>query len=560
MSDAPFSYLNGVSPYFKLDAQGSLQVAHGTLLEQETAFFDILAKARIAGAGLPTLLHFKHILQHRVSMLYQTFAQQCRQLDYQGQYQLAFPIKVNPASHILETLAEYGEHYQIPLGFEVGTKSELLAVLSVVQAGSKIICNGFKDEHYYQLANLAASLGHDVVIVLEHSQELELLAQLIEAECTVHFKIGLRIKPFLNDIHAQKFGLSLHSIGKVRHYLESIKHGHLVTLLHGHIGSQIEDESLLDQHIQFMMRLYADLQEAFPQLNTIDFGGGLSVDYQGSNHDLMHFDFYAHKLVSQCQYYAKHYQTKEPHIITESGRAVTAHCEVLLIDPLYASTEQVVTPSDSQKTLNQQWLAGEITLTQYLNDSERQFVGTQRTMWLNFSLFQSLPDQWGINQQFPMASIHQQGSEVESAEKVVLFDISCDVDGVITNSDKNTNLALSLQPNVPIAIFLVGAYQNMLSSKHNLMGLLPRVFVNFEPDGQTVLELCEAESNYHILTQYGFNPLRLMTKLRSLLAAKSHETTDYPIGLDLLERLMQHSPYLNLSTFEEQKHVQTLAG
>ncbi len=534
------------SDYFEYDQHGELCVKHGDMLEYSTPLSKFCENLHYQSIQMPAVLHFQHILEHRLKTLYSSFNAEIQDNQYAAEYYFAYPIKVNPKAHILKSLQEHCQALGKSMHYEVGTKTELLAVLGIAKNDSMVICNGFKDKSYYGIANSAGLLGFKVIVVIEHIQELSLVRDYFTLDVPLYVKFGFRVKPFNENLHTLKFGLSLYEIIQAIDLFKYYDKHFLITMLHGHVGSQLEDQDALVVHIRFMMKLYADLAASGIPIRYLDFGGGLGIDYNLSGNDVFCINHYAKILISNCKKIADDYGVAHPGIITESGRAITASAEILLVQPHYEVMQNKVL-SEQQSAIDKKWLNGEIDLISYKQKVQSAPIdfSSQKHVWLNFSVFQSLPDQWGINQSFPMLPIR--ASMTDTQNDVLIFDISCDADGVIKDKYGNYRHQVLMSQDTPLAILYVGAYQNMLSSNHNLIGETNFVFIDFKQNGKFTAQ--SEKSGYHstLLTEYGHNLLKITTRLRRRLNTLNEIeiTSQQRIELDkFLDDVVHISPYL----------------
>ena len=287
--------------------------------------------------SLPILVRFTDILISRVQDLYQAFSTVKQQFNYQGQYQLAYPIKVNQQKHVVETLFQQG------IGLEAGSKPELMAVLSLAtKPGALIICNGYKDKDYIRLALIAQQLGHRVYIIIEKASELKLILKQADI-MQIKPKLGIRVRlssigegNWQNTGGAKaKFGLHADQVLSVIDNLKQTNKLTYLQVLHFHMGSQIANLKHIKAGMNEAAQFYVQLIKLGVPIDTIDIGGGLGVDYEGTRSRSFHsmnynLQQYAETIISQLQQLCDQHQLKHPNIISESGRAVTAHHAVLI--------------------------------------------------------------------------------------------------------------------------------------------------------------------------------------------------------------------------------------
>ncbi|WP_395947524.1 arginine decarboxylase [Caedibacter taeniospiralis] len=542
-----FNARNTFQPYFSYDHDQQLCVHYGQSFTQSMPLAKIVDEVAKQGGNKPCVLNFKHITQDRMLCLYQSFAKSMEDYRYQGAYQLAYPIKVNPNASVMRALKECADRHDLVFNFEVGSKSELLSVLSLTAPRNRIICNGFKDKAFYQLANLAAKLGFEVIMVLEHIDELQMIKELSQ-EAEIYVDLGFRTKPFHDDLHSVKFGLSLRDIYDTSRALKDLALADRVVLLHGHIGSQLKSLHQVERHINMMVCLYGNLLNDCPNLTMIDLGGGLGIDYEETENPRFQFSYYAETIIKSFSYHLDLLKLPHPVIMTESGRAVTAMSSVLIVSPLYQTAERNITVQTSyDESLQACWLNGEINLADLVESTSVSYLDDQKSykLWLNFSLFQSLPDHWGIGQHFPLLPLTHYSEE--EAIDCQLFDISCDADGVFKDKTGDNYVRIPCTEINDLAFMFVGAYQDMLSSKHNIIGRTTTVEIDLSMEDDCVISVEQAEDYHALLCHYGHNPLQLMSQFQRLAEFHLDESlTEDEQGL--FYAMLSGNPYLQVES------------
>lgn len=495
---------------------------------------------------LPVLFSFPQIIQHRLRSINQAFKNARQSYGYQGDYFLVYPVKVNQHYRVIDALVHAGE----PLGLEAGSKAELLAVLNhATLTRTIIICNGYKDREYIRLALMGEKLGHKVYIVIEKLSELAIVLK--EAKnLAVQPRLGVRARLASEGVgkwqssggEKSKFGLSASQILQLVDQLKTENLVNCLQLLHFHLGSQLANIRDIATGVRESARFYVELHKLGVNIQCFDVGGGLGIDYEGTrsqsdcsvNYGL---NEYANNIIWGIGDACHEHKLPHPTVITESGRAVTAHHSVLISNVIGIEREnhnnEPIAPNsddpralqslwetwlslhsksnrslreqlhDSQLDLNEAHLLynlGTLSLTQrawaeqiylsicnfikkYLdinNRSVRLLVDELEErmadkLYINFSLFQSIPDAWGIDQLFPVLPLTGLNKPVE--RRVVLLDITCDSDGMIDHyidgEDITKTMAMSdYDPKKPplFAFFLIGAYQEILGNMHNLFG------------------------------------------------------------------------------------------
>lgn len=210
-----------LSEYFSYNSLGQLCINYADGYRKTIPIVDFLQQANFQGATYPLVLYFEHILKNQLDKLYTSFGKAIDDFSYTCKYSLAYPIKVNPEQKIIKAIYDYHQHNQVSLDYEVGTKSEFLAVLSTAAKTQKIICNGFKDLSFYKIAQLSAKIGYKIIIVIENISEINIIRDLLDNNVNIKFDFGIRTKPFDNCIHTQKFGLSLSQINECINFLKT---------------------------------------------------------------------------------------------------------------------------------------------------------------------------------------------------------------------------------------------------------------------------------------------------------------------------------------------------
>jgi len=484
--------------YFSVGCNGHLLVHPNRQPEQAIDMEELVERLQMRGLDLPILLRFNGILQDRLQQVHAAFAQAIVDHKYTGQYSCVYPIKVNQQKQVVEKIVDYGR----PLGFglEAGSKPELLAVVAMTDAETPIICNGFKDAEFIEMAMLAQKIGRNVIPVVERYTELELILE-YAARVGVRPQIGMRIKLSTRGGGRwqdsgglrSKFGLS---VGELLEALDHLHHREMsdcFRLLHFHLGSQITNIRYVKGALVEAARVYTELVRRGAGLRYLDVGGGLGVDYDGSqtnfessvNYSLQE---YANDVVYHVQTVCDEAGVPHPHLLSESGRAIAAYHSVLVFGVLGVAvqgnadevqialgdnaeqplktlleTHQSVTARnllesfhDAQTAfdmamnlfntgylaLDQRGLAEDLywaicrkirRLVDCLDYVPEELFGLDRilsdTYFGNFSLFQSMPDSWAIKQLFPIMPIHR--LDERPTQHAVIGDITCDSDGKI---------------------------------------------------------------------------------------------------------------------------------
>jgi len=543
----------------------------------------------LRGIGLPILVRFADILKHRLGELHSAFATAIAEHKYQGGYCCVYPIKVNQQRQVVEEVLEFGKPFRF--GLEAGSKPELMAVMALADNDTPIICNGFKDDEYIEMAMLAQKLGRTIIPVVEKYTELRLILKYSQ-RVGVKPRIGLRVKLASRGSgkwkssggYRSKFGLSATEAMRALQELKDAGMADCLNLLHFHLGSQITNIRQIKGAVNEAVRVYVDLARAGAGLQFLDVGGGLGIDYDGSQTDFESsvnytLQEYANDIIYHVQNVCDEVNVPHPTIITESGRAIAAYHSALVFNVLgvagMGDTDSGDAPDvpaeaeqplidlqetyrglttknllesyhDSQQALDQAlnlFSLGYLSLEQrciaenlywaisrkiqaqarqldyYPEELEGIDAMLSDTYFCNFSLFQSMPDSWAINQLFPIMPIHR--LEEEPTRPAVLGDITCDSDGkvdaFIDRRDVKRTLLLHTFTggDYYLGSFLLGAYQEILGDLHNLFGDTNAVHVRLSPTGEVILDsVIKGDTVREVLNYVQFSSDSLVQTLR----------------------------------------------
>lgn len=584
--------------YVDISDDGHLLIRpRGEAGEATLELSSLVADLRSEGARLPVLIRFSDILHDRLNSLCTAFQKQIDDYRYQGHYTAVYPVKVNQQRRVVEEIIQAepaASNGQI--GLEAGSKPELFAVLALSRKpGSVIVCNGYKDREYIRLALLGRQLGHRVFIVVEKLSELPLILE--EArDLGVSPLIGVRAR--LASIghgnwqntggEKSKFGLSASQILDVIEHLRRENALPSLQLLHFHLGSQIANIRDIQTGLRECARFYRALHEAGAPVTTIDVGGGLGVDYEGTrsrsacsmNYSM---DEYARHVVQTFSELCAEADLPHPDLISESGRALTAHHAVLVTNIVDREDPGTRLPEalaeDASAPLRNLWNDHQLLqqpdsgrspveiyhdAAQALADIQTEFAhglvslperaraeevhnsiglllqkrlnpGNRvhralldelneklaRKLFVNFSMFQSLPDVWGIDQIFPILPL--EGLHRPPTQRALVRDMTCDSDGridyYVDGDGIEATLPLPEGDDISLlAFFLTGAYQEILGDMHNLFGDTDAVDIRLDDRGRPrVTHMARGQTLANVLEQVNYRPQRLLEQLSEQL-------------------------------------------
>ena len=564
---------------------------------------EIIRKLEKRGIQTPVLLRVSNFLEHRIKAINESFRLAIEQVGYGGKYRGVFPVKVNQQAHVVERISKYGEVFHF--GLEVGSKAELLIALSQCDdPQSLIICNGYKDAEFIRLALLSSRLGMNTVIVMESVRELKLIIE-VSRELQIVPKLGVRVK-LVNMVSGNwaatsgersSFGLSISQVVDV---VETLRRENLLdslVLQHSHLGSQVPNMIEIRKFVQEASRLFIEIGKLGANLQYLDLGGGLGVDYTGENSSSSNsinysLDEYCYSLVETVAYEMDDASVPHPTIVTESGRACVAQSSMLLFNVLestsYESDVEVVSREDDHpllrsliqisEELNSQSPLESLNDASYYRDELRanfrrgrislpvlaraehahqRILGQIRAMvgqlddidcndelslrikgmadiyHCNFSLFQSLPDVWAIDQLHPIIPLTRLHEKPD--RNAVLCDITCDSDGRINRFVVADGVADCLplhslrdEEEYYLGAFFVGAYQETLGDLHNLFGDTNVVTIQLKEGGEfELLDEVEGDTVSEVLSYVEYEPKRLLEKFKAKAekAVKEHGAT-----------------------------------
>ncbi|KLT72986.1 arginine decarboxylase [Neisseria arctica] len=545
--------------YFSVSEDGKVMVRPNDNSEVEVSLYDLVGSLSVRGQDLPMLFRFPDILQDRVARLCAAFNRSIRKNEYTGTYTAIYPIKVNQQESVVKNIIVPKDD-QVSIGLEAGSKPELMIVLAFAPKGGVVVCNGYKDRDFIRLALMGQRLGHQVFIVIEKESEVDLV---IEESKNLGIKANLGLRVRLSSLASSKwadtggdkgkFGLSAAQLISAVEKLNQAGLADTVKLMHFHMGSQISNIADYRMGFKEAVRYFAELRALGLSIEYVDVGGGLGVDYDGThsrNASSINYDMgeYSHVIVSMLAEYCNEAGIPHPHIFSESGRAMTAHHAVLvmnvtdveslpdqipviddeenlsfatkkLIGYLDITDSEMVTEtyyriSHYLTEVTEQYLEGKVSLKEkalaeqlhsvLCRRLKSQLQASQRSQrqvyddltdkladkyFCNFSVFQSLPDTWAIGQVLPIMPIHR--LDEKPLRRAVLQDLTCDSDGKVSQYVDQQSIESSmpvhkLKDGEPylLGVFMVGAYQEILGDMHNLFGDTDSVNVYVRDNGQ----------------------------------------------------------------------------
>lgn len=536
----------------------------------------------------PVLLRFPDILDNRIEKTASCFAKAKKEYDFQADNFIIYPIKVNQMQPVVGEIISHGRKFN--LGLEAGSKPELHAVIAVqCQSDSLIICNGYKDESYIELALLAQKMGKRIFIVVEKLNELDIIARAAK-KLKVKPNLGIRIKLASSGSgkweesggDASKFGLTAAELLSALKMLDEKGLHDSLRLIHFHIGSQITKIRRIQTALREAAQFYVNLHNMGYNVDFVDCGGGLGVDYDGtrSSSSESSVNYSIQEYVNDCVYTfveaANKNNIPHPNLITESGRSLAAHHSILIIDVLETASlpempdEFEAKESDHQlvrdlydiwcnlnpRSMLEDWhdaeqirdealelfshglvdlktraeieamywsVSHEINmLAKQMKHVPEELLGLDKLLadkyFCNFSLFQSLPDSWAIDQLFPIMPI--QRLDERPTRNATLQDITCDSDGKIANFVVNGRPSHviplhTLKKNEPyyLGVFLVGAYQEILGDMHNLFGDTNAAHISVKDGKYHIDQIFDGETVEEVLNYVQYNPKRLVRQL-----------------------------------------------
>ena len=582
--------------YFSINDKGHMTVTP----KQSYAGVDlveVMDELRQRNISAPVLLRFPDILDNRIEKISSCFKKAAKEYEYQAQNFIIYPIKVNQMEPVVQEIVSHGKKFNI--GLEAGSKPELHAVLAMnmgkVSENSLIICNGYKDENYIELALLAQKMGRRIFLVVEKLNELKLITS-IAKRLNIRPNVGIRIKLSSSGSgkweesggDRSKFGLNTSELQEAMEFLQENKMTDCLKLIHFHIGSQVTKIRRIKNALREACQFYVQLTQSGFDIDFIDIGGGLGVDYDGTRNSAsensMNYSIqeYVNDSVYQLVDACNKNGIKHPNIITESGRSLTAHHSVLVLEVLEtASLPQWDDDNDhlrededelvrdlyeiydkiNKARLLEDWhdalqireealdrfslgfldlrtralveklfwsVAREVNMiASDMKHAPEELRSVARMLpekyFCNFSLFQSLPDSWAIDQVFPVVPLSRLTERPDRF--ATIQDITCDSDGKIGNFISNQGFShylpvhqLKEGEHYYLGVFLVGAYQEILGDLHNLFGDTNAVHIDVYKDHYEIDQVIDGETVAEVLDYVQFSPKELVRNVEAWVA------------------------------------------
>jgi len=631
-------------PYFSINAAGHVTVSPEGDRGGSLDLFDLVNALKQRNLGLPLLIRFSDILEDRIERLNAAFAKAIARYNYPGVYRGVFPVKCNQQRHLVEALVGFGKPHQF--GLEAGSKPELMIALATLKTpGALLICNGYKDREYVEMAILAQQLGQTPIIVLEQVEEVPLV---IEASRKLSIRpiLGVRAKLSSKGVgrwgtsagDRAKFGLTVPEILSTVEQLRAAAMLDSLQLLHYHIGSQISSIAVVKTAIQEASQIYVELAKLGAAMKYLDVGGGLGVDYDGSKTNFYasknyNVQNYANDVIAEVKEACDERKLPVPTLVSESGRAIASHQSVLVFDVLSTSevpsgvpepvqetehlivrnlyeTYESITVENYQEAYHDatQFKEEAISLFNFGYVSLPERARAERLYWvccekilaiarqqeyvpddledlekimasiyyINLSVFQSAPDSWAIDQLFPIMPIHR--LDEEPTKRATLADLTCDSDGKIDQfiDLKDVKPVLELHPLrkaegksikdesgthpssfIPhpspepyyLAMFLGGAYQEIIDNLHNLFGDTNAVHIHLTPKGYEIEHVVKGDTMTEVLgyVQYDSEDLIESIRQQTELALQEKRITlqESQLLLQNYERSLSRYTYLS---------------
>ncbi len=584
--------------YFSINSKGNVAVTP----REGYASVDlreVMDELQVRDITSPVLLRFPDILDNRIEKISKCFAIASKQYNYKGQNYIIYPIKVNQMRPVVEEIVTHGEKFNI--GLEAGSKPELHAVLATnIKENALIICNGYKDKTYIELALLAQKMGRRIYIVVEKLNELRIISE-VAKRMNLRPNVGLRIKLASSGSgkwetsggDQSKFGLNSAELLEALDYMDRNKMTDCLKLIHFHIGSQITKIRFIKNAIREATQFYVQLRQMGFEVEFMDIGGGLGVDYDGTRNSAsgssMNYSIqeYANDAVSAIVDACEKNGLRQPNVINESGRSLTAHHSVLVLEvlettqlPIWKDNKEISEDDHElirelyniwdrldQQNILESWhdalqireealdlfslglvdlrtraqmeelfwsIAREVgDIAHGMRHAPEELRKVSKMIpdkyFCNFSLFQSLTDSWAIDQVFPIIPLSR--LDEKPSRTCTVQDITCDSDGKIAyyiSPSGTTAGSLPVHPVKPgepyyLGVFLVGAYQEILGDMHNLFGDTNAVHISVYKDRYEIDRIIDGETVADVLDYVQFNPKKLVRNVEAWVTASMKE-------------------------------------
>ncbi len=588
--------------------QGRVKVNY----KSSPSLLEITKNVRKTNLKGPLILRFPHLIEKQIDTLYSNFRRAIFENDYDGEFQAVFPLKVNQFPEAVDAITELGEKYSY--GLEAGSKAELVLAMAKTAIGSPITVNGFKDEEMVTLGFMAAQMGHDITVTIEGLGELEWIIDVAKS-CGLRVpKIGIRIRLQSEGsgiwaksagIHA-KFGLTSTELIEAISMLRENDMLEYFSMIHFHVGSQMQEISTLKRVLREAGNIYAELKKCgASKLKAINIGGGLAVEYSQHNSVRMRnytLEEFSNSVVYLLREIMNAKGVEHPDIFTESGRFIVASHSVLiapvlelfshdyqlkslklkdtnppLIEELKYLNEHLSPRTcieymhdalDHMESLLTLFNLGHIDLQDRSNaeilvhqiikkslylsqdnplpDIEKLQVKLQERYLINTSIFQSIPDYWGLGQQFPIMPLDK--LDIPAIRAASIWDITCDSDGEIRYKPETPLYLHDIdldEEEYFLGFFNVGAYQETLGMNHNLFTHPNECTIIINNDGYEIENFTESDNILNILEDIGYDSSKLLTKLKNKLALSNFMTEEEKSDtLQKLEMYLYQNGYL----------------
>ncbi|MBX1886095.1 biosynthetic arginine decarboxylase [Campylobacter peloridis] len=559
---------------------GKVCVNHG----KKPAIIDIVNTLRDDGYKGPLLLRFPHLIHKQIEQIYNKFAKAKKEFKYKGSFNAVYPLKVNQYPGFVKNLVNLGKEYNY--GLEAGSKAELLLAMAYNNEGAPITVNGFKDKELINMGFIACEMGHNITLTMEGLNELEAMIEIAKNRFKPKPNIGLRVRLHSAGVGIwaksgginSKFGLTSTELIEAVNLLKANKLLEQFTMIHFHLGSQINEIHPLKKALNEAGNIYTELRKmGAKNLKAINLGGGLAVEYsQFKNETSRNYTLseYANDVVFILKSIAEQKKDLEPDIFIESGRFVAANHAVLvapvlelfsqeytesklllkdknpkLIDELYDLYKNIKASNaleylhdsiDHMESILTLFDLGYVDLQDRSNSEilvhlimrkAISLVGDQADLsslqnevqekyLVNFSVFQSLPDFWGLEQNFPIMPLDRLNKKPTRSASI--WDITCDSDGEISYSKDNPLFLHDIDVEAEdyfLGFFLVGAYQEVLGMKHNLFTHPTEACISINEKGFEVESVLEAQSILDTLEDLDYDIHAIMDNINEKIYA-----------------------------------------